>query len=239
MELTNYRGTVNVLGAAKAAGVRRLVQVIGIGAHSRSPFPLPRTQGLAAEAVLAAGVPATVLEAAVIHGRSDAFVTTLTGLARVAPLMVVPGSGRARLEPISCLDVAEAAVNALDLPETAGQRYQIAGPDLMTLDQAIDSILQTLEVRRLKLHMPTAVLRPVVRLMGALLPEPPVTPGLLDLLELDIRARDDATAMLLGHEPSRFAESLDYAREVTAGRFISTTLGRQNRRGAWLVTGDE
>ncbi len=231
MEMVNYRGTVNLLGAAGATGVRRLVYVIGIGADSRRTSPLSRTQGLAAEAVLSADIPATVLEAAVVYAPGDAFTTMLTGLARVVPVVVVPGDGQARFEPISARDVASAAVNALDKPETIGKRYQIGGPEVLTLDQIYDQLLETAGMKRLKLHVPANFLRPAVVLMSRFLPEPPVTPALLDLLELDLLARDNATEMLLDRPARVLAENLDYVREVTAGQFLSIVFGRRDRRG--------
>jgi len=42
MEMVNYRGTVNVLAAAKAARVSRLVQVVEIGADSRRAITFGR-----------------------------------------------------------------------------------------------------------------------------------------------------------------------------------------------------
>jgi len=232
IEAVNYRGAINVLGAAKAAGVQRLVQVIGLGADSRRYEPLPRTQGMAAEAALGSGIPATVLEAAVIYGPGDAFVTTLAGLARVSPVTVIPGDGRARFEPISAYDVAEAAVNVLERPDTAGRRYQIGGPEVMTLDEIYQLLLETLEIKRFNLHFSTRLLRPVVNLMDKILPEPPVTTSLMDLLELDILTRDNAAAHLLGRPPRKLAENLAYARQITARQFLSVTFGRQDRRGS-------
>lgn len=230
MERINYRGTVNVLGAAGAVGVQRLVQVIGIGADSRRSSPLSRTQGLAAEAVLSADTPATVLEAGVIYEYGDGFTSTLVGLARISPLVVVPGNGRSRFEPISARDVAAAAVNALDRPETAGKRYQIAGPEVITLDEVYDLLLQQVGIKRPRLHLPTRLLRLPVQLMERFLPRPPVTRALLDLLELDILARDNAIEMLLGRPPRRFAENIAYTRDVTAGVFLRSMFGRKGPR---------
>lgn len=229
MERINYRGTVNLLGAAGAAGVRRLVQVIGIGADSRRSSPLSRTQGLAADAIMSADIPATVLEAGVIYERGDAFTTTLVGLARISPVAIVPGTGRSRFEPISARDVAAAAVNAIDKPETVGKRYQIAGPEVITLDQIYDLLLQVLGVKRPKLHLPTRLLRLPVQVMERFIPTPPVTRALLDLLELDIRARNNAIEMLVGRPPLRFAENIAYARDVTAGDFLRIMFGRMGR----------
>ncbi len=230
MEAVNYRGTVNVLGAARAAGVQRMVQVVGIGADSRRSSPLSRTQGLAAEAILNADVPATVLEAGVIYERGDAFTTMIAGLLRLFPIAVVPGDGTARFEPISAHDVGAAAANALEMPETVGKRYQIVGPEVVPLDRVYDHLLRVLEIRRPKLHVPASLLRPMVRLMDRFLPEPPVTTALLDLLELDVLAQDNAAELLLGRRARVFGEQLAYLREVTAGQFLAIIFGRQNRR---------
>lgn len=238
METVNYRGTVSVLGAAKAAGVKRLVQVIAIGADSRRTSRLSRTQGLAAEAVLGSGILATVLEAGVIFEHGDAFTTMIAGLARISPILVVPGDGRARFEPISARDVAAAAINALAMPETIGKRYQIVGPDMVTLDQICDHLLSAVGIKRFRLHVPTSLLRPVVQLMSRFMPEPPVTPALLELLELDIVAKDNAAKLFLGRRPLKFAENLDYVRQVTAGRFLAIIFGRRDRRGEVPKSGE-
>jgi uncharacterized protein YbjT (DUF2867 family) len=231
MEQVNYRGTVNVLAAAKAAGVRRFVHVIAIGADSRRTVPLSRTQGLAAEAVIGSGLSATVLEAGVIFGEGDAFTTMLTGVARISPIVVIPGSGQARFEPIAAHDVGLAAVNALDLPETQNHRYQIVGPELLTLDEVYNVLLAKIDARRLRLHVPPALLRPVVALMDRFFPEPPITTALLDLLGLDMVARDHALEMLLKRPPLKFSENLDYLDEFKAGDFLAIMLGHKDRRG--------
>jgi NADH dehydrogenase len=116
------------------------------------------------------------------------------------------------------------------MPSTVGRRYQIVGPDVITLDKIYDHLLEAMGVRRLRLHLPTSLLRPVVRLMTKLLPEPPVTTALLDLLELDILARENGARMLLGRRPLRFVENLAHVRQVTARRFLAIIFGRQDRR---------
>ncbi|MBN1316196.1 MAG: hypothetical protein JXA42_12030, partial [Anaerolineales bacterium] len=193
--------------------------------------PLSRTQGLAAEALVHSEIPGTVLEAGVIFGRGDAFGTMLAGLARLSPLAVTPGDGKARFEPIAVQDVAQAAVNALDMPESEGKRYEIVGPDALTLDEIVDLLLDAADIKRLKIHMPPALLRPPARVMERFLPEPPVTSALLDLLELDIQARENASHFFLGRRPRRFKDNLDYIRDVTAGMFLGIIMGRLDRRG--------
>jgi uncharacterized protein YbjT (DUF2867 family) len=231
MERVNYRGTVNVLAAAKAAKVSRFVQIIAIGADPRRTVPLSRTQGLAAEAVMGSGLPATVLEAGVVYGEGDAFTSMLTGVARISPVVIIPGDGQARFEPISAFDVADAAVNALHLPEAEGERYQIAGPEVLTLNEVYAILLAKIGAGRVRLHLPPGLLRPVVALMDRFLPEPPITTALLDLLGLDLLARDNALETLLGREPLRFTENLGHLAEFTGADFLAIMLGKKDRRG--------
>jgi uncharacterized protein YbjT (DUF2867 family) len=237
MEQVNYRGTVNVVAAARAAGVGRLIHVIAIGADPRRTVPLSRTQGLAAEAVMGSGLPATVLESGVIYGEGDAFTSMLTGVARVSPAVIIPGDGQARFEPISAFDVANAAVNALDMPETEDERYQIAGPEVLTLNEVYEILLAKIDARRIRLHLPPGLLRPVVALMDRFFPEPPITTALLDLLGLDLLARDNALEMLLGQPPLRFTENLGHLDTFTGGDFLAIILGKKDRRGE--AVGDE
>ena len=57
-----------------------------------------------------------------------------------------------------------------------------------------------------------------------------MTSSLLDLLQLDILARDNAAELFVGRRPQVFGEQLAYVREVTAGQFLAVIFGRQNRR---------
>jgi NADH dehydrogenase len=161
----------------------------------------------------------------------------LTGVARISPVVMIPGDGQARFQPISAFDVGDAAVNALDMPEAVDRRYQIAGPEIVTLDETYDILLATIDARRLRLHLPPAFFRPLAVVMERFFPEPPITTALLELLGLDMLARDNALEMLLGRPPLRFVENLDYLTGFTAGDFAAIMLGQRDRRGE--AVGDE
>ncbi|MEN8097730.1 MAG: hypothetical protein ABFQ89_01515, partial [Chloroflexota bacterium] len=203
----------------------------GIGADSRRKSQLSRTQGLAVDALLNSGIPATVLESAVIYGVGDAFTTMLAGLARLAPFVAVPGNGRSRFEPIHAVDVAQAAVNALDIPKTIDGRFQIAGPQVLTLDEIIHHLLDVTAMRRTLLHVPLPVMRPLVRILQSILSEPPATIALLDLLALDILAEPNDLYWLIEGKPKRFRENTSYLQDITANQVLEILLGRKDRRG--------
>jgi NADH dehydrogenase len=229
MEKVNALGTIHLVDAAKAAGVKHIVTVVGLGADSKRPYPLAATQGRGVEYLMASGVPYTVLEASVIFGAGDEFLNTFAGLAKVPPVMVVPGDGRSRFQPIAAQDVAACAAKALIMPEVINRRLQICGSEVITLEGIIDAILSEMRLSRIKLHMPVPVLRIAVGLMDAL-PKPPVTKSLLAQLGVDNVATDNATEKVFGVKPIKLREGISFVREMTLSKLISRSLGRLEYR---------
>jgi len=128
--------------ACRAQGVKRVVQVSALGlpagdTNSSTPPSNYLRSKLAGEAVLnAAALDLTLLRPSVVFGAEDRFLNTFAELQAVAPLMPLAGGG-ARFQPVWVEDVASAVVNCLDQPETIGQTYELAGPQVYTLSQLV------------------------------------------------------------------------------------------------------
>jgi len=230
MERVNAQGTINVVEAAKKAGVRHIVTLVGLGANSKRPYPLAYTQGRGVEYLIASGVSYTVLEASVIFGPGDEFINTLAGLARIPPFMVVPGDGTSKFQPIAVTDVANCLVQSLWRPEVVNKRLQICGSEVVTLEGIIDAIMAEMKISRVKMHVPVPVLKLGVGVMDATLPKPPVTPSLLAQLGVDNVATDNATEKVFGIQPLKLRDSIGFVKDMTLGRLVSRTLGRVEYR---------
>lgn len=230
MERVNAQGTINVVEAARHAGVKHIINVVGLGADARRPYPLASTQGRGVEAIRAGGIPYTILEASVIFGPGDEFINTLAGLARVPPFMIVPGDGKSKFQPIAVQDVAACVVQSLSRPEVINRRLQICGSEVITLEGIIDAILAEMKVRRIKIHMPVGVLKIGVGLMDVILPKPPVTPSLLAQLGVDNVATDNATTKLFGIEPIKLRQGIGFVNDMTFGKLVARTFGRAEYR---------
>lgn len=230
MARVNAQGTINVVDAAKAAGVQHIITVVGLGASSKRPYPLAQTQGVGVEYLMQSGVPYTVLEASVIFGAGDEFLNTFAGLAKVPPVMVVPGNGQSKFQPIAAQDVAACVVKAIDMPAVVNKRLQICGSDVVTLEGIIDAILAEMKLSRIKLKMPVPFLRIAVGLMDAFLPRPPVTPSLLAQLGVDNVATDNATEKVFGVKPVKLKDGISFVREMTLGKLVQRSLGKLEYR---------
>ena len=227
MQRVNAEGTINLVNAAKNAGVKHIVQVVGLGADANRPYPLASSQGIGVDYLMTSGVPYTILEASVIFGAGDEFLNTLAGLARIPPVMIVPGDGQSRFQPIAAQDVAACAVKSLSLPAALNQRLQICGSEIFTLEQIIDAIMAEMGIHRLKLKMPVPLLKIAVNIMDKTLPKPPVTPSLLAQIGVDNVATNNTTESIFGIKPIKLKEGIGFVRDMTVGKLIRRTLNKK------------
>jgi uncharacterized protein YbjT (DUF2867 family) len=224
----NAAGTQQVLDTMRAAGVRRIVHMSQNFAASGSPHRFLRSKGMAEDAVRASGTDWTVLRPSVIFGREDEFVNVLARLVRLSPVIYpLPGGGKARFQPIAVDDVARVVVAALEHTTTIRRAYDLGGPAQLTLRQMIERVLVAMEARRILVPVPTAILRPLIAVAQRLLPQPPVTTELLDLLALDNVVNGNALRDEFHVPPTPFApEELQYLKHITARDALRSLMGR-------------
>lgn len=218
-ERLNYEATVNVVAAAQEAGARRFLHMSANGVRDDPRYPYFQTKYRAQQYVMTSGLDYTVFQPSVIFGRGDEFVNRLADLVRrpllvlPAPVVPIPGDGKAPFQPVWGGDVADAFAAALDSPATIGQVYQLGGPERLTYEAMIDTVMDTLRLRRRKAHVPLPLMKPAVLAMNAVLPRPPVTDQQFAMLSLDNSTPESATAALIGRAPLRFADGIGYVGE--------------------------
>ena len=223
-ESTNTDATKILLRQAASAGATRFVYMSQNGASSSSPYEFLRSKGIAEDAVRASGLRWTALKPSVIFGPEDAFINVLARMIRLSPLVFpIPGGGRALFQPISVRDVAAAVGISLDRDDTIGSAYALGGPAVLSLREMTERILVAMRTQRMLLPVPVAVLRPLVALMQRIVPRPPVTTGLLDLLSIDNTVPENEIARTFGITPVPFApEEIEYVRRVTLRNAIES-----------------
>lgn len=225
-EKTNADATRNVVEAAKAERVERFIQMSQNGADSRSPYRFLKSKGDAEDSVKASALKWTVLKPSVIFGPGDEFVNVLARLVRLSPVIYpLPGGGTARFQPIAVGDVAQAIVKCLEDDATIGHSYDLGGAVPVTLRQMAERILVAMNASRVLVGVPVPLLRPIIACAQRLLPRPPVTTGLLDLLKVDNVIRRNDLVSELGISPVPFApEELLYLRKITFGDAVRSMI---------------
>lgn len=153
----DYGGTVALIAAAKAAGVANFIYISGAAADERSPNPAFRAKGRAERALRDAGLAFTILRPSLVYGPEDRVVNGLAKALRLTPLMVVPGSGRQKLQPLLVDDLAACVALAIGGRGRNGI-YEIGGPDPMTFDDLVRLLMEITGRKRPIVHVPESLL---------------------------------------------------------------------------------
>jgi uncharacterized protein YbjT (DUF2867 family) len=182
-ERVHTQGTMNVLEAAAAVGVRRYVHMSALGTRAGARSRYHQTKWAAEEAVRASPIPWTIFRPSIIYGRGDGFVTLLAGMIQRLPIVPVIGAGRQRLQPVPVAHVAQGFVRALSLDASVKHTYDVGGPEPLTMVDLIDRIAAAMGRRRpLKAHAPLGLVRAVTTVLYRF-PDYPLTPDQLLMLE--------------------------------------------------------
>ncbi len=144
--------------AAGDAGVDRVVYLGGLGETGEELSEHLRSRR-EVEAVLAEGDYAlTTLRAAIIIGAGSASFRMVKQLSGRLPAMLTPRWVRTECQPIGVDDVIEYLVGVLEVPETAGETYEIGGPEVLTYEAVLRRTAR--QLGRSPLIVPVPVLTP-------------------------------------------------------------------------------
>jgi len=201
-------GTRSLLEAAKKAGVRHVVYQSALGTRPNAKSSYHRTKWEAEELVRRSAIPYTILRPSLIYGPGDLFTTRLAEMIRHSPVLPIIGSGKSRVQPIFIDDVVSCILKTVTSDCCLNEIYEIGGPAQLTYEEVTRAIADALSLKRPALHMPLLFMRPLARVLEAVLPRPPVTTDQLIMLQEDnvctMRDINDA----FGIEPLRFREGL-------------------------------
>ncbi len=140
--------------AARAAGVRRIIYLGGLGDPDETLSPHLRSRHKTGDALRAAGVPVTEFRAAVIVGSGSLSFEMIRYLTERLPVMICPKWVYTRVQPIAVRNVLEYLVAALETPASAGQIIEIGGADVLTYADMLMGYAQIRGLKRILLPVP-------------------------------------------------------------------------------------
>lgn len=192
-QAVHVEGTRNVVEAAKAAGVRRFLQMTANGCEARDT-PYFETKWQMEQMVKAAGFEWTIFRPSYVsgtgepgvdgktatRGTDDSFDEQFARIVDVNPILPSFSGGRFEIQPIARNDVAEAFARALDAPASIGKTYILVGPERMTWNEYLRRLARLRGKRRALVYAPTRLVQGVLRLA-------PFLPATSDQLKMLVR----------------------------------------------------
>lgn len=205
----------NFSEAAAAAGVRQVIYLGGLGSDSEQLSAHLRSRREVESLLGAAGVPVTVLRAAIVVGSGGISWELTRQLVKNLPAMVVPRWASTRTQPIALDDVVRYLVGVADNPAALGRVFEIGGPEQMTYRRMLEVAAEVSAGRRVPI-VPVPVLTP--RLSSywlALVTDVDVTTGrhLIDSMVTEVVVTDPAIRNVVPGEPLSYEEAVRRALE--------------------------
>jgi len=127
------RAATNFAAATSAAGVERVVYLGGLGETGDDLSAHLRSRQEVEDLLGRGSYDLTTLRAAIIIGAGSRSFDMIYQLTRKLPVMLAPKWVYTDCQPIGISDVVTYLVGVLDEPETAGETYEIGGPEVLTL----------------------------------------------------------------------------------------------------------
>ena len=145
--------------AAERAGVEQIIYLGGLGELGDNLSEHLTSRRKVEESLSSGNVPVTVLRAAMIIGSGSASFEILRYLVERLPVMVTPRWVRTECQPISIVDVLYYLEACLRTPDTAGQKIDIGGSEIITYRELMKIVAEELKLPK-RLVFPVPVLTP-------------------------------------------------------------------------------
>ncbi|MEG3639092.1 complex I NDUFA9 subunit family protein [Magnetococcus sp. PR-3] len=174
-ERVHHQGTRHVVDATKKAGIKRYIHMSSLGTRKDAVAQYHQSKWHAESYVRESGLDYTIFRPSVIFGAEDNFVNQFARMIRFSPAVPILGNGQSKMQPIAVEDVATCFATALSNPQTIGQTYELGGPEQLTFEKIMETILEALDKKRFKLHLPFALLKLEGKIFEMILPNPPLT----------------------------------------------------------------
>ncbi len=181
------RGNERLVAAAKDAGVRSYVYLSGSGAAPDAKQHWFRAKWEAEQAIIDSGLRYSIFRPSWVYGPGDRSLNQFVRFARMLPFVPVIGDGKQQMQPVFYQDVVRCVTDSLTKEGAADQIFEIGGPDVMTMNDVLQTMLRVMRLRRPLLHAPEFLPKLAATLMTPI-PNRPLSPDAVQFIVNDALA---------------------------------------------------
>jgi uncharacterized protein YbjT (DUF2867 family) len=181
-----------LFGAARRAGVARIVHLSIANPSIDSPLPYYRGKGLVEQALADADVSYSIVRPTWIFGGGrDILANNIAWILRHMPIFLVPGDGRYLVQPVHVDDLAQICIRAAH--GGTDVIVDAAGPDTMPFEELVRAIRHAVGRNTPLLHASPAVMTALARALGVVVRDVVLTAD---------EIRGLTAGLLVSHQPA-------------------------------------
>lgn len=147
-------GARNFARAARAAGVRRIVYLGGLGDETEDLSPHLRSRQDVGALLRESGVPTLELRASIVLGSGSLSFEIVRALVERLPIMVTPAWVEVEAQPIAISDLIAILVRALDVPLEESRVVEIGGAQRVSYGDIMRAYARARGLTRRMLRVP-------------------------------------------------------------------------------------
>jgi len=150
----HVEGTRNVVTAAKALGIRRIVLMSFLRARANSGSPYHESKWRTEEIVRNSGLDYTVIKAGVVYGLGDHMLDHLSHALHTLPLFALVGLKRKTVRPLAVEDLVHVMRAALVDRRLKQQTIAVLGAEEIYLKEAVRRVAEVVGKKPLMFPLP-------------------------------------------------------------------------------------
>ena len=182
--------TKTLFGAAREAGIRRVVHVSVANPDASSSFAYFRAKAATEQALRDSGLSHGIVRPTLVFGPDDILVNNVAWALRHTPVFLVAGDGRDEVQPVSVFDTARICVEVGARADDVA--LDAAGPERFAFEDFVRTIKRATGGRAFIRRAPASLVLATSRIAGVFLRDVVVKPEELGM----VRA-----GLLVSHEP--------------------------------------
>jgi uncharacterized protein YbjT (DUF2867 family) len=196
--------------AAAEAGVGQIVYIGGLGADNENLSPHLRSRREVEALLGEAGVPVTVLRAAIVVGAGGISWELTRQLVKNLPAMVVPRWVSTMTQPIAVDDVIRYLAGVIGKEEALGRVFEIGGADRLTYLEMLQVAAEVRGGHRVPIVQVPVLTPRLSSYWLALVTDVDTTTGrnLIDSMSTEVVVTDDSIREVVPGEPLTYAEAV-------------------------------
>jgi len=148
----NLNLTKNVIKACKNAGIKKIIFISGLGVSKSNQSDYFVSKYMAEREIMNSGLDYTIFRASYIMGKTD-HLTKVLSMQMKKGIIVIPGSGKYRLQPIFVLDVAKIILEAILAKKFSKKILDLVGPQKISFEDFVKLFAKNTKIKFQKTNL--------------------------------------------------------------------------------------
>ena len=151
----NVNLTKNVIKTCKNTGIKKIIYISGLGVSKNSTSSYFASKYKAEREIINSGLDYTIFRASYIIGKTDHLTKSLSKQMKKGSI-IIPGSGKYRLQPIFVEDVAKIILEAILEKKFSNKILDLAGPRKISFEDFVKLFSKNMKVKFKKINLEDA-----------------------------------------------------------------------------------